>query len=107
MTVQADDPRSPSVQIADDLRAKIESGELPPGKRLPSGRELARSYGVALMTAQNALQRLRDEGFLHSSSRGYFVGEKPETAGDSALRLQALEKEVRDLQARVEHLENR
>lgn len=34
-------------QIADDLRARIESGELVPGDRLPGEPSLVKTYGVA------------------------------------------------------------
>jgi DNA-binding GntR family transcriptional regulator len=103
-TVQANDPRTPSVQIADDLRSQIDSGELPKGSKLPSGRALASQYGVALMTAQAALQRLREERRVYSSGRGYFVGEQ-DASPSLAERLQEVEAEVRDLRSRVESLE--
>ena len=104
-TVEANDPRTPSVQIADDLRSQIESGELASGAKLPSGRDLARKYGVALMTAQTALQRLRDERRVYSTGRGYFVGE-PDESPSLAERLQEVEAEVRELRTRVESLES-
>lgn len=49
-------------QIADDLRARIESGELAPGDRLPGEPSLVRTYGVAKMTANQALKILVSEG---------------------------------------------
>jgi len=104
-TVEANDPRMPSVQIADDLRSQIDSGELAPGTKLPSGRSLASQYGVALMTAQAALQRLRDERRVYSTARGYFVGE-PDESPSLAERLQEVEAEVRELRSRVEVLES-
>lgn len=68
------DPRPPYVQIADHLRAAINSGELAEGQRLPSGRTLADQYGVAAMTVQHALRLLRDEGRVASwQGRGVFV----------------------------------
>jgi DNA-binding GntR family transcriptional regulator len=74
MTVRTDDPRPPYLQVAADLRASIASGVFAPGGRLPSGRELARRYGVALMTMQKALALLRDEGLVVSyQGRGVFV----------------------------------
>jgi len=106
-TVEANDPRAPSVQIADDLRARIEGGEFAPGAKLPSIRELATQYSVAPMTAQGALQRLRDERRVYSSGRGHFVGVGE--SGDSpslAERLQEIEAEVRELRSRVETLES-
>src|SRR6266849_4788746 len=109
--VEANDPRTPSAQIADDIRAQIVDGELVPGSRLPSGRALARQYEVALMTVQTAFRRLRDEGCVYSTGRGYFVrdpdqsspGDKPDGV---AQRLDALEVEVRELRAWRESLES-
>ncbi|GGT60615.1 MULTISPECIES: GntR family transcriptional regulator [Streptomyces] len=49
-------------QIADDLRARIESGELVPGDRLPGEPSLVKTYGVAKMTANQALKILVSEG---------------------------------------------
>jgi DNA-binding GntR family transcriptional regulator len=104
-TVKADDPRTPSVQIADDLRSRIEGGEFAPGAKLPSIRELASQYGVAPMTAQGALQRLREERRVYSSGRGHFVGE-PGNSPSFAERLQEVEAEVRELRSRIETLES-
>lgn len=105
--MQANDPRPASVQIADDLRSRIERGEFAPGAKLPSIRDLATEYGVASMTAQGALQRLRDERRVYSSGRGHFVGEG--SAGNSqdlAKRLEEVESEVRELRSRIESLES-
>jgi DNA-binding transcriptional regulator YhcF (GntR family) len=53
-----DDPRAPSQQIANTLRAAILTGKLHPGDKLPSQPELARRYGVARETVKNALRLL-------------------------------------------------
>ena len=42
----------------------ILDGQLFPGARLPSARELARTWGVARNTIDEALMQLQDEGFL-------------------------------------------
>jgi GntR family transcriptional regulator len=92
--------------VADELRARITSGELAPGERLPSGRELAESHGIAFATAQSALKRLRDEGLATSTPRGYFVAEpEPTEDGDLRRELQATQAELRALAERVERLE--
>lgn len=80
------DPRPPYVQIADQVRAAIDSGELAEGQRLPSGRTLADQYGVAAMTVQHALRLLRDEGRIASwQGRGVFVtGTKADAPSDSS-----------------------
>lgn len=55
-------PETPARQIADDLRARIKSGSLAPGTRLPGEPALVRQYGVAKQTAANALKLLISEG---------------------------------------------
>jgi GntR family transcriptional regulator len=49
-------------QIADELRRAIESGEFPPGAKIPGENQLMSDYGVARNTARQALAVLRDEG---------------------------------------------
>lgn len=75
------DPNSPQpafVQIADDLRARITSGEIAVGTRLQPQRELATKYHVATGTLQSALRLLADEGVISSgSTRGTFVLRAP------------------------------
>lgn len=51
-------------QIADDLRADIESGALPAGTKLPSEPELGRIYGAAKATVHKAIVQLRNDGLL-------------------------------------------
>lgn len=53
-------------QIADDLRARIDSGEFGPGARLPGEPALVKQYGVAKMTAGNALKLLVTEGAAYA-----------------------------------------
>jgi len=50
------------LQIHDDLTARIDSGELPPGSRLESEPELARLYAVGRPTVRQAIDVLRREG---------------------------------------------
>lgn len=60
-------PRKPLYQqIADDLRADIESGVLPPGMVLPSARELTDRYETSKSTAEKAIAALRAEGLVES-----------------------------------------
>jgi GntR family transcriptional regulator len=107
--VSPTDPRPPYVQVADDLRAAIDSGELSAGSKLPSGRDLATQYGVAPMTLQHALRVLRDEGRLTSwQGRGVYVSESGQPEDDAtklARRLDELTRDVEDLRQRVADLE--
>jgi GntR family transcriptional regulator len=68
------DDRPPYRQIADQLRAVIDRGELRPGDKLPSEAELTKHYSVARMTARQAIQELRTEGrVVAEHGRGVFV----------------------------------
>lgn len=69
-------PVAPWRQIHAALRARIGSGELGPGDRLPSIVSLAQEYGVALTTVRKAMDALKEEGLVVTSPMGTFVAEK-------------------------------
>ncbi len=60
--------RSPSEHVEHDLRARMASGELAPGKRLPSERALADRFGVTRAAVRSALLALEAEGLLEGSA---------------------------------------
>ena len=61
-------------QLAAVLRGKIESGEWPPGHKLPGEARLAQEYDVARGTVRAALDLLREEGRIVTFvGRGSFV----------------------------------
>ncbi|WP_331757519.1 GntR family transcriptional regulator (plasmid) [Streptomyces sp. NBC_01650] len=61
-------------RIADDLKAAIEAGEYGPGDRLPGENALAAQYGVAALTARQALRTLKNQGLAESrKGAGVFV----------------------------------
>lgn len=79
MELDPDDPRPPYQQVANSLRAAILTKKLKPGDKLSSQTELARRYGVARMTIQQALRILRDEGLVVSrQGSGVYVRERTE-----------------------------
>src|SRR5438270_14046890 len=51
-------------EIAEDLRARIQRGELAPGVRLDTHRQLATTFGVTLMTLRQALEVLEREKLI-------------------------------------------
>jgi len=107
VAVTPNDPRPPYVQVADDLRAAITAGRYAPGERLPSNRDLAQEYGVALMTMQRALGALADEGLVALyRSRGTFV-RSPDADQQPQPTLDGLAQEVRELRATVQGLGER
>ena len=66
------------VRVATDIAARIESGELAPGTRLRSERDLAAHYEVAYHTIRRAMEVLRESGLTISiHGRGTFVREPP------------------------------
>jgi len=70
--------RSVYKQIADHLRAAISRGRLHEGDQLPSEAQLMSYYGVARMTARNALRVLLDEGLVVAEhGRGVYVRARP------------------------------
>ena len=65
-------------QIADHLRAAIETGRLVENDRIPSETRLVEHYGVARMTVRNAIGVLQAEGLLVAEhGRGVFVRARP------------------------------
>jgi GntR family transcriptional regulator len=64
------------VQVADHIAARIASGDLPPGSRLPAERSLAVEYGVAYDTIRRATAVLRERNLIVTvHGRGTFVRE--------------------------------
>jgi DNA-binding GntR family transcriptional regulator len=62
------------VQIVDDITAKIASGALQPGERLPSQRELAQQYRCSAQPVKVALLLLQHSGVLRGhQGRGVYV----------------------------------
>jgi 2-aminoadipate transaminase len=62
------------IQIRDQLRAMVHSGELRPGDRIPASRELAQSLGVHRTTIANAYAELESEGLIEGHvGRGTFI----------------------------------
>jgi GntR family transcriptional regulator len=63
-------------QLAAILRARIESGDLPPGRALPSEATLMQEHGIARETARKAVRVLADEGLVEVvQGRGAYVRE--------------------------------
>jgi DNA-binding GntR family transcriptional regulator len=70
-------PVAPWRQIYALLRARIDSGELAPGDRLPSITTLAQEYKVALTTVRKALDQLKSDGLTEASPMGTYVRKEP------------------------------
>ncbi|WP_264929277.1 winged helix-turn-helix domain-containing protein, partial [Streptomyces sp. A012304] len=62
------------LQVAEELRGLIESGELPPGTRLPSVSEISAKHGSSNSVATAAYKVLVDDGLVVSRhGAGHYV----------------------------------
>lgn len=103
------------LQIEEDLTARIESGEVAAGDRLPTERELAEQLSVSRMTVRHALGRLQQRGLItRRQGSGTFVaapklrqdashlhGFFEETVGQGVLPLTRLLERVEVVATRV------
>jgi GntR family transcriptional regulator len=82
--------------IADELRRRVESGDLAAGALLPSESELSAAYGVSRVTVRKALDLLRDEGLIDARQGfGWFVAADP--VRQSLGRLGTIEAQLGEL----------
>lgn len=77
MTIDPNSATAPYLQLAAILRKRIASGEIEPGRRLPSLMELEQEFPLARNTIRKALDLLKAEGLVIASpGRGLFVVEQ-------------------------------
>lgn len=78
MTTGPTDARPLQVRIADDIRAKIETGAYPPGTQLPTYDDLAADYLCSLAVVRKAVDLLRQQGLVITQhGKGSYVRERP------------------------------
>jgi GntR family transcriptional regulator len=67
-----------SFRVRDDLVARISSGAIAPGEKLPPEPELAEELGVSRSTLREALRSLEDDGFVtRTSGSGTYATHRP------------------------------
>ncbi|MFS0674079.1 GntR family transcriptional regulator [Ornithinibacillus sp. 179-J 7C1 HS] len=76
------------LQIKDQIKQHIYSGELTEGDALPSMRVLAKNLKVSVITTKRAYEELEQEGYLVSTvGRGTFVaGQQPQVLREWQIR---------------------
>ncbi len=87
------DPRSsvpPFEQLRQQLMAQINTGELPPGSRLPAVRRLASDLGLAPNTVARAYRELEATGFVRTAGRNGTVVAVPNDGPDIVQQASAL-----------------
>lgn len=74
MEIDPEGAEHPYVQLSRILEARITSGELPPGRLIPSETRLMQEYGLARGTVRKAIGLLRERGLVATvAQRGTFV----------------------------------
>ncbi|SRR6266851_6314856 len=98
-------------RMADDLRARIKSGEYPADSRLPTKAELMAHYNVALSTVDHAIEELRKQGYAETvQGVGTFVRQPPAEGEHSdeyiavMQRVAEISQEVKQLREEVRQL---
>lgn len=88
-------------QLVDQIKAAAASGLIPPGKQLPSVRELAGELAINPNTVSKAYSILEEQGIIvRRQGLGSFVAEKPAAGRD----LTALEFKLEQLLVEAYHL---
>ncbi|WP_428963642.1 GntR family transcriptional regulator [Micromonospora fluostatini] len=92
------------VQLAELLRSRVESGDLPPGASLPSESHLSQEYGIGRDAVRAAIALLRAEGVMTTTKgRGTWVRETPRRSdaelapGGSAIARMPSSRERREM----------
>ena len=68
------------VQLMEDLEAKICDGTFAPGERLLSENEMAKRYGVSIITVRKAALALEEKGLVEKrQGKGTFVARRKYT----------------------------
>lgn len=79
------------VQIMDQIRQMLATGELQPGDQLPTVRQLATELRVNFNTVARAYRMLDEAGFISTQQgRGTYIWERPTDENASRLRQQGL-----------------
>lgn len=61
--------------VANDIKRRIDAGELKPGHAIPSETELMAEHQIARITARLAIRHLREQGIVYTiQGTGSFVG---------------------------------
>lgn len=91
------------IQVADDLKAKIITGEIKPGDKLPSNRELAFKYKINPNTVQRVYREMEFENLCYTKRGiGIFVTENELVC--QKLREESIEKMTEKMLTKLKEL---
>jgi DNA-binding transcriptional regulator YhcF (GntR family) len=95
LTVDRALPVPLGIQLRGMIEYGIVNGELQPGERLPSVRELADSLGVAPMTVSQVYRYLRDAGLIEArTGAGTYVAQRNESEIIAQTQLSAIQERL-------------
>lgn len=97
--------------IAALYRDKIAAGEYAPGRPLPPAKGVAKEFGVALQTAQNAYKQLEADGLVEGrrGSGTYVIDpvKGAQTAQEAAASLRDLQGQLKKVTSQLSQLSDR
>jgi DNA-binding transcriptional regulator YhcF (GntR family) len=89
-------------RVADDLRSRIASGELPVGSAIPSTSKLCEAYGVSVTVIRAAVAQLREAGLVVGhAGKGVFVSATPADISERTVGVNDLARQVGELRAEL------
>ena len=89
-------------RVADDLRRRIASGELPVGSAIPSTAKLCESYGVSITVVRAAVAQLREAGLVVGhAGNGVYVRATPVDISQRTVSVDDLARQVGELRAEL------
>ena len=94
------------LQIIDQIKQKVVSGELQEGDQLPTVRQLAADMRINFNTVARSYRMLDEEGIISTQhGRGTFIIGMPSEENGEALRLEAVVKLTQHYLAEVARLD--
>lgn len=88
MSPEVERPMPPYLQVLTKIRGQILSGELAPGEKVPSERQICDEWGISRATATKVLGALRHEGLVTSTQGvGTIVKARVLQGGGDRMRL--------------------
>jgi len=99
------DARPMYLQIMEQIRARIASGDWEAGRELPSIRALAAALEVSVITVKRAYLELEQEGVIVTrQGKGSFVADSGRGSAASELQYQKLDEHLRQAVALASQL---
>ena len=94
-------------RVANDLRRKIASAELPVGSAIPSTAQLSELYGVSTTVVRAAVAQLREHGLVVGHpGKGVFVSATPDSFAERTSDVTDLAKELGELRAELNEVKS-